>query len=708
MLEKAAAFGSRAEGHYRYRMRPVVREFAVSMREGGSTFGNTDAEAQMQTKLYEQRFMNYFFEKLCQANVVARHKSEIGIRIWDADRGNFLKAIQMARDIPIRVSCAAVDFVYNPSAFTILRSLLSASTSFAFCGMSHTGCVSAHQIYLKEPVCAAQELELAFNARSILKLCYPAHARIALYSRCVRMAEPVGNRNDTCLVPMLVELAQAYHDHDDDVNAREYYRRAKSGVPVASSVSAVGEDRASAVAPPIYAADHASLRASTGRLDAHTHDDKSERESIFQSHSQVEDEEALLHLEALLLTNSKDDDADDGCGTKFQDDNGRPSAALERGSSCARTAIAISTLKERLRRPTLQKASSFEPAALESLLDSRDNTATLVDTQQGKDGNGVARRRARLTSASATFVTSRNNDGRCPGMGAGDQDTSAIHDTNHVELDELARSRPRPARSSSDGQMEDITRQRLASRISSEKERSLPAVAASPQSASASSSATASNGDRGLEAASVSEVKLSVNGDGGDPPPIDITHAAREPSMPKTPPPPSSPSRLHQSEHEQQQDIGADSSRSPPAGSMVDSPPILRNATKSTLFYDGTTSGHGASDKREGDDSSSIVVKTSEVGVSGIQALPQAYTDGGASMELLGRKRALRRQLMPELEPEPELELMGELEPEPEVELLPPSAESARGRLPIQFKTIESLLMESHIPYAGEFFDSID
>jgi len=46
--------------------------------------------------------MNYYFEQIVRANVVARHKSEIGRKIWESDRGNLMKAIQMAESIPIR------------------------------------------------------------------------------------------------------------------------------------------------------------------------------------------------------------------------------------------------------------------------------------------------------------------------------------------------------------------------------------------------------------------------------------------------------------------------------------------------------------------------------------------------------------------------------------------------------------------------------
>ena len=207
MLEKGAALGGRAEGHYRYRMRPVVREFAISMRgksggqqaqQGQGQGGQSGGQGQIRTKLYEERFMNYYFEKIIQANVVARHRNDIGQRIWDADRGNFLKAIQMARSIPIR------------------------------------------------------EFELGYKGRSILKLCYPAQARIALYSRCVKMAEPL-NSNDT-LLPMLVELAQAYHDYGDDGNARTCFERVKAGVHLEGqgvvSASAVGLEKNSATAAP--------------------------------------------------------------------------------------------------------------------------------------------------------------------------------------------------------------------------------------------------------------------------------------------------------------------------------------------------------------------------------------------------------------------------------------------------------------------------
>ena len=70
MLEKGAALGGRAEGHYRYRMRPVVREFAISMRgksggqqaqQGQGQGGQSGGQGQIRTKLYEERFMNYYF-----------------------------------------------------------------------------------------------------------------------------------------------------------------------------------------------------------------------------------------------------------------------------------------------------------------------------------------------------------------------------------------------------------------------------------------------------------------------------------------------------------------------------------------------------------------------------------------------------------------------------------------------------------------------
>ena len=86
------AFSERLLGvvlHYR---------FAISMRTGTHASSN----AQNRTRKYEARFMNYYFEQIVRANVVARHKSEIGRKIWESDRGNLMKAIQMAESIPIR------------------------------------------------------------------------------------------------------------------------------------------------------------------------------------------------------------------------------------------------------------------------------------------------------------------------------------------------------------------------------------------------------------------------------------------------------------------------------------------------------------------------------------------------------------------------------------------------------------------------------
>ena len=655
MLEKGAALGGRAEGHYRYRMRPVVREFAISMRgksggqqaqQGQGQGGQSGGQGQIRTKLYEERFMNYYFEKIIQANVVARHRNDIGQRIWDADRGNFLKAIQMARSIPIR------------------------------------------------------EFELGYKGRSILKLCYPAQARIALYSRCVKMAEPL-NSNDT-LLPMLVELAQAFHDYGDDGNARTCFERVKAGVHLEGqgmvSASAVGLEKNSATAAPpsMHAnADRASLRASTGGLTPRAmlsppsmRDDKSERESIFQSHSKVEDEEALLHLEQLLTASAA------GINSTDADEQERG----HHGGEPARTAVAptISTLKARLRRNTLTRASSVEPFTLEKLLHSHDHTNGGSFNGDREDSQrGVSVRRPRLTSATASFASGGSSTAlQWPGADSSEPDEPFV---DSIE----ARPRTRPARSSSAGslQMEGITRQRAT----------LATVPGSPQFAPASSNAstpvsrsTGSHSDGGeeitpgVEATSVGEVTLVLDPDAGGPPPFDLRQDAlepaqsqgSEPAIPSTPPPPSP-----------KDSGGANLLHSPPAGALVDSP-ILHIATKSVLFQEGSSNGRTG---RHSSSSSIVMAATSDsqAKVSGVDALPAAYTDGGASMELAGRKRALRRDLLTDLEPEPEPETETETETETvvggRVQLFP-SVEFKQGRsaLPPQLKAISSL----YIPYA--------
>ena len=669
MLEKAAALGGRAEGHYRYRMRPVVREFAISMR-GKSSGQQTQhgqgqgpsGQGQIRTKLYEERFMNYYFEKIIQANVVARHRNDIGQRIWDADRGNFLKAIQMARSIPIR------------------------------------------------------EFELGYKGRSILKLCYPPQARIALYSRCVKMAEPL-NSNDT-LLPMLVELAQAYHDYGDDANAVTCFERVKAGVHLEGqaivSASAVGleKNRVTAAPPSMHAnVDRASLRASTGGLTPRAmlsppsmRDDKSERQSIFQSHSKVEDEEALLHLEQLLTASrAGSTDGPDDCS----DEQGR----VQHGQAHARTAVAptISTLKARLRRNTLTRASSVEPFTLEKLLHSHD---IRCDTNGGSFNGDtvnthrrVSHRRPRLTSATANFASSTSSTAlQWPGADNSEPDEPFV---DSIE----AWPRTRPARSSSAGQMEGVIRQR-ASLDSASLVPTLATVPGSPQFASASSSAstpvarrTGSSSEGGdtttcLEATSVGEVTLVLDPDSEEPPPFDLRQDALEPSqsqgsepaIPSTPPPPS-PKVLHPTQDGVQHRGDANTSHSPPAGAFVDSP-ILHIATRSVLFQDASSSGRTG---RHSSSDSIVMAATSDsqAKVSGVDALPAAYTDGGASMELAGRQRAIRRDLLTDLEPETEPET--ETVVEGRIHLFP-SVECKQGRsaLPPQLKAISSL----YIPYA--------
>ena len=125
-----------------------------------------------------------------------------------------------------------------------------------------------------------------------------------MYERCVKMAEPMAindNENDT-LTPMLVELAQAYHDAGDDKNARKCFERVKQanqqGLEPPDSIKPVAIDPAV----------RHQLRASAGDLSSTA---PSLQESIsidkrevvvdmVASHSTVEDDEAFLHLQQLL------------------------------------------------------------------------------------------------------------------------------------------------------------------------------------------------------------------------------------------------------------------------------------------------------------------------------------------------------------------------------------------------------------------------
>jgi hypothetical protein len=717
MLEKAAALGGRAEGHYRYRMRAVVREFAISMRGGGgggggngngngggaNGNGGSGKRHLIRTKLYEERFMNHYFERIIQANVVARHKSEIGQRIWDNDRGNFLKAIKMAESIPIR------------------------------------------------------EFELGYKGRAILKLCYPARARIVLYERCVKMAEPLNN-NDT-LAPVLVELALAYHDAGDDTNARKCFERVKVGMqqqhPQQSMLASVELDKDGA-------APHASiehpLRASAGDLvrtpinsiGLSMRDDmnsgvNSEREFIFQAHSTVEDEEALLHLEQ-LLTGSPDGGGGGGGGGNGGSGEGGGSAQHGTPSSGgSRSAIAptISTLKARLRRNTLQRASSVEPLGFQALLDNHDDGSSAgTGAALQSHGNGVSasgglsvRGRSRQVSASTGHLpsSSGSNASLTPWPGAADGGDDALDDEPFV--DTLAPSRTRPERSSSDGDMAEMRRRsssggggggtgssglgqlglRTPHRSSGSGSiggSSLPTVPASPQSQSASSgnstptptsSGASSTGGARVGAASVSDVTVVLaGGDGaGGPPPLAIGESA------VTPPPPSPLSRTARALGAATQ--GGEEEVSPPAGSLVESPILIatkslfqtdKPSTNAALTGSGAALGAAASDRSSS--SSSIVTAASASSlatVSGVDQLPAAYIDGGASLELAGRKRALRRVLLPDLEPEPEPELPEQLE------LIPGGAKTETatiGGLPIQFQTINDLCIPySDLEWAG-------
>ena len=145
----------------RYRMREVIKQFALSMRGQGWS-----------TKIYEEKYMQHFFAQVKKANVVARHNKEVARNLWDHDRVNMVKALQLAERTPVR------------------------------------------------------EFEVAWSSRTILRLCYPAKERIGMYGRCVRMAEQ--SRDNEKLAPMLVELAHAHNDAGDVARAREYYDKRKA------------------------------------------------------------------------------------------------------------------------------------------------------------------------------------------------------------------------------------------------------------------------------------------------------------------------------------------------------------------------------------------------------------------------------------------------------------------------------------------------
>ena len=227
------------------------------------------------------------------------------------------------------------------------------------------------------------------------------------------------------------------------------------------------------------------------------HDDKSERESIFRkiAHSTVEDEEALLHLERILTASAIDG------GDGVEDASSQHGLGSTNGQ--ARTAIAptISTLKARLRRNTLQRASSVEPLALETLRNSHDRhynnnsggcKPNEMDTQRGSTSGGVVQRRhlrrARQTSASASLVSSGSSTGRSEGLQWPSTDNDELHEPFADSIE--AKPRTRRTRSSSDGQMGEVLR-KSTSRHSSGSGSFAPKLAtvpASPQLTSASSS----------------------------------------------------------------------------------------------------------------------------------------------------------------------------------------------------------------------------